>query len=186
MHALAIFRAVGADPAQDIASALNDLGVTLRAQGDFDGALNALKEARKLRSNPISPNGELQLAETLNNLANVYRQRQQFELAHEAMEASLKIRRALLPAGHALLVQSLNNLALLHHAMGDLKSALPLLQKALEINKEALGETHPEYASCLNSLAIMHNAAGDQKAALAMYLKALAIEKKTRLVGSTV
>lgn len=174
-QALAIFRAVGADPAQDIASALNDLGVTLRAQGDFDSALTALKEARLLRSKPISPNGELQLAETLNNLANVYRQRQEFELAHEAMEASLKIRRALLPTGHALLVQSLNNLAVIATSEKKYDVAESLLNEALPMERAALGDSHPDRAGTLMNMGRVYLATNRAEQAEEMFRSALMI-----------
>lgn len=173
--ALAIFRSVDAHPQTDIAGAYNDLGVALRAMGTLDEALEALEHARELRDPPQTPDGELQLAETYNNLANVHLGLKDFPAAHACMQRSLELRRGRLPEDHALVIQSMNNLAFIAINEGQFELARDLLSDAVPAEARTLGPDHPQHAGTLQNLGRALLNLGEYEAAEARFVQALAI-----------
>ena len=174
-EALQIFRSVDAHPQTDIAGAYNDLGVALRALGRSEEAFTALDQARALRDPPLTPDGELQLAETLNNLANVSLGNKDFAAAHAYLGRSLELRRARLPEDHALVVQNMNNLAFIAINEGDFTLARDLLEDAVPAEARTLGPDHPQHAGTLQNLGRALMGLGEYEEAEASFVRALAI-----------
>jgi CHAT domain-containing protein len=118
-------------------------------------------------------------AESLNNLALLYRDMGQYEEALPFFQQSVAIRKKALGEEHPDYALGLNNLALLYLFMGQYEKALPLFQQALTIQKKTLGEEHPDYALSLSNLALSYREMGQYEKALPLFQQALTIQKKT-------
>jgi tetratricopeptide (TPR) repeat protein len=88
-------------------------------------------------------NQELELADSLNNLASLYYSQGRYEDAEPLYLQALEIIKAQLGENHPDLVSSLNNMAYLYYYQGRYEEAEPLYLQALEIRKAQLGENHP-------------------------------------------
>ena len=82
-------------------------------------------------------------AESLNNLAALYRAQGRDEDVEPLYDEALSIRRRVLGADHPDTASSLNNLAGLHYAQGRYSEAVPLYKEAVEIMERVLGVEHP-------------------------------------------
>ena len=87
--------------------------------------------------------GHPNIAQSLNNLAELYRLQGQYETAVPLYQRSLAIREKTLGEDHPDVAQSLNNLALLYYDQGLYEQAEPLYQRSLAILDKALGKDHP-------------------------------------------
>jgi CHAT domain-containing protein len=111
---------------------------------------------------PDHPN----VATSLNNLAELYRQQGRDEDAEPLYKRSLAIREEALGPDHPDVATSLNNLAVLYAAQGRYADAEPLLKRSLAIFEKALGPEHPDVAQSLNDLAALYDDQGRNKDAL--------------------
>ena len=136
--------------------------------------IEALKKAIELQE----PLGEtLNLANSLNSLAELYLSTGQYDRALPLHESALKIRKLELGDRHPDTAMSLNNLAALYASMGQYDRALPLHESALEIRKSELGDRHPDTAMSLNNLAALYSSTGQYDRALPLCESALEIRK---------
>jgi tetratricopeptide (TPR) repeat protein len=126
---------------------------------------------------------EKNLANSLNNLAELYREQGRYAEAEPLYHQALELRKRLLGESHPDFANSLNNLANLYNYQGRYSEAEPLYLQALELRKRLLGESHPDVASSLNNLAILHNYQGRYTEAEPLYLQALELRK--RLLGES-
>jgi CHAT domain-containing protein/Tfp pilus assembly protein PilF len=115
------------------------------------------------------------VAQSLNNLAELYRTQGRYEEAQPLYQQSLTIRREQLGERHPDVANSLNNLALLYYAQGRYGDAEPLHLQALDIRREQLGERHPDVATSLNNLAGLYYAQGRYGDAEPLFQQVLAI-----------
>ena len=84
------------------------------------------------------------MAQTLNNLALVYRAQAKYREAEGLFKRALAIREKALGASHPDVGQTLNNLANLHGDQGKYTEAEGLYKRALVIREKALGANHPD------------------------------------------
>jgi tetratricopeptide (TPR) repeat protein len=154
-----------------VARSATDLGLFLKARGDFPGAESALRRALAIDQKALGESDPLVASDREN-----YRQAAQgsdkavqarslgklgaFEEARDSLNAAEALyRKALLAEeaasgrGGARVAVRLNDLALLLESKDDFRSAEPLLRRALAIQEKALGPDHPETAVTLNNLA---------------------------------
>ena len=120
----------------------------------------------------------LDVAESMHNLAEVYRSQGRYNEAEPLYKEALDIRKHLLREEHRDLAESLNNLALLYQSQGRYEEAEELYAEALEMRKRLLGEEHPAIAQSLNNLAGIHQARGRYEEAERLYAKALEMRKQ--------
>jgi tetratricopeptide (TPR) repeat protein len=124
----------------------------------------------------------LDVATSLNNLANLYRFQGKYEEAISTHTEALEMRKRLLGDEHPDVAMSLNNLANIYHDRGRYEEAQPLFLKALEMRKRLLGDEHPDVAMSLNNLANLYRSQGRYEEAEPLYLAAL--EMKKRMLGA--
>ncbi len=180
-HALAM---VGGD-------AVPPAGVELRTSTLLNGlasyrhcALAAYAEARPLYERALAINEKVlgpdhpDTALSLNNLALLLQDQDEFAAARPLHERALAIREKALGPDHPDTAESLNNLALLLQAEGDLAGARPLFERALAIYQKVLGPAHSSTATGFNNLALLLQAQGDHAGARPLYERALAIYEK--------
>ena len=117
------------------------------------------------------------LANSLNNLAELYRSQGRYKDAEPLYLQSLEIRKRQLGNDHPDVASSLNNLAGLYRSQGRYNDAEPLYLQSLDIRKRQLGDDHPDVATSLNNLAFLYYSQGRYNDAEPLYLQSLDIRK---------
>ncbi len=166
----------------EIIAELNELNlkvVKLFAEADFAQALLFTQEAVKLGRENIGEH--LVLADSLNNLAELYRIQGRYLEAKPLYIEVLNMRKSLL-GSHPDVAQSFNNLAVFYVTQGCYLEAEEAFFTALDIWQCHLGEEHPEVAINLNNIAEVYREQGRYLEAEQMHLKVLAMRK--RLFGN--
>ena len=86
-------------------------------------------------------------AQSLNNLAMLYRMLGNYAAAEPLLRQASEIRRKALGEKHPDYATSLNNLAVPYQDMGNCAAAEPLYRQASVILRQVLGGEHPDYAT---------------------------------------
>jgi len=84
------------------------------------------------------------VANSLNNLAQLYGKQGRYAEAEPIYQRALAIREKALGREHPDVAHSLNRLAKLYQAQGEYAKAEPLYQRALAIREKALDPEHPD------------------------------------------
>jgi eukaryotic-like serine/threonine-protein kinase len=128
------------------------IGQTLTDLGSFDAAepllLSSLEARRKL-----FPRGSVEVAESLQALADLAMDRQEYEQAQVHLREALDIRRRLQGDGHADLADPLVDLAEALLASGDVQSAEQHYRQALAIRTRTIGSENPKNSKLIDGLA---------------------------------
>lgn len=164
----------------DTLSALNDLSLTLQAQGDLGGARILQESALATRRRVLGDEHPATLT-SMNNLASTLQAQGDLAGARELQESALATRRRLLGEEHPDTLGSIINLASTLQAQGDLAGARELQESALAISCRVLGEEHPATLASINNLASTLSAQGDLVGARALEESVLATQR--RLLG---
>jgi len=168
------------------AAALEETISVLRAEGDYEGALEAAEELlrlladdaattpydldtvgrdvetlRHISSLPEDDRSELARADSLSIEIWGVSAEGRYAEAAELAARRLEIQRRILGDTHTDIALSLDELATLLQYSGDLDSPEPLFREALEIRSAVLGERHAEVGGSKNNLAILLQAKGD-------------------------
>src|SRR5206468_3271816 len=96
-----------------------------------------------------------EVADSLNNLANLYMAMGSYDRAEEQSRKALEIRRSALGEEHLDVAQSLSALSETRLMAGDEAQAEMFCRQALEIFRLNLGKDHPRVANSLNNLAAL-------------------------------
>jgi tetratricopeptide (TPR) repeat protein/nucleoside phosphorylase len=128
-------------------------------------------EIREQRLGAIHPD----TAESLNNLALLYRAQGRYSEAEPLYQRAIQICEQQFGTTHPQTVTSLNNLAALYHAQGRYSEAESLYQHALQICEQQFGAIHPVTAQGLNNLAHLYIEQGRYRKAEPLYQQVLAI-----------
>ncbi|WNZ44126.1 tetratricopeptide repeat protein [Leptolyngbya boryana CZ1] len=142
--------------------------------GEFGKAIELAEKVLAIAEKILPPNHP-NLAQSINNLAFLYRAQGRLSEAEPLLQRALKIRETVLPPNHPDLAQSINNLASLYQAQGRLSEAEPLLQRALKIRETALPPNHPDLAVSINNLAFLYQDQGRLSEAEPLLQRALKI-----------
>ena len=172
-----------ADDAPALASSLNNLGLSLRGLGKYQGALAAWEEALAIRR-PLAADNPAHLpdlAASLTNLGGSLRALGRPQEALAVWEEALVILRALAadnPAHLSDLAASLSNLGLSLNALGRPQEALAADEEALVILRALAADNPahlPDLATSLTNVDVSLNALGRPQEALAADEEALVI-----------
>ena len=118
------------------------------------------------------------LAQSFNNLAEVYHDQGRYSEAESLYTEALEIRKRLFGNEHLAVAVSLNNLALLYQYQGRYSEAEPLYEEALTIQSKLIGYDHPNMAALYNNLALLYQYQGKYSEAETYYNYAIALFKK--------
>ncbi|MFN6526919.1 tetratricopeptide repeat protein [Nostoc sp. ChiSLP03a] len=162
----------------DIYHSRLDRGESQNYQEEQELAIKYLRKASELQ-NELGL--QIDLANSLNNLAGIYRATGNYSEAEPLYKQALELRKRLLGENHPAFATSLNNLAGLYKSTGQYSKAELLYQQALELRKALLGENHADVAASLNNLALLYDEQGRYDEAEPLYLQSLELEK--RLLG---
>lgn len=165
-------RTEGGDAAR--ATALYNLAILRRAQGQDAAAEDLYKEALAIRERVLGPQHP-EVAVTLNNLAALYAAQDRYTDAEPLLQRALAIRERHTGADQRLYAQSLNNLALLYAAEAKYADAEPLYRRALAAQEKQLGPSHIDLAQTLENYAALLRETNRIGEAEALELRAAAI-----------
>src|SRR5262245_46599793 len=161
----------------DDADIISYLGLALDQAGHYTEAEPYLNRALAIRENALGADHP-STAESLNNLAELYRLQGKYAEADPLYKRALDITEKALGADHPSTATSLNNLASLYVSQGKYAEAEPLLKRALAITEKARGADHPSTATSLNNLALLYKSQDKYAEAEPLYKRALAINEK--------
>ena len=119
------------------------------------------------------------MAESFNNLAELYRIMGSYDKAEPLYKRALGIFEKALGPEHPDVATCLNNLAATYESLRSYAEAASLYQRALSIQKKVLGHEHPSLATTLNNLAGLYNSMGSYGETDSLLKQALAIRTKT-------
>jgi len=118
------------------------------------------------------------VAVSLNNLAELYRNQGHYAEAEPLLKRALAIREKVFGPDHPAVATALNNLALLYKTQGRYAEAEPLYKRSLAIREKARGPDHPDVALALNNLAALYDDQGRYTEAEPFHKRSLAIWEK--------
>ncbi len=134
-----------ADQPEVEASLRTTIGNSYRALGLHDNAERQLTRALEIHRNLFGDRHGA-VAQSLNGLAQIHRDRGDLVRAEELSREALAIRRQVLGPNHPDLPIGLQNLASIARTRGDEIEAEKLLREALEIRRKLYGDRHADTA----------------------------------------
>jgi tetratricopeptide (TPR) repeat protein len=158
-----------------------EAGAKAFQEGRLEEAERSLELARERAA--IGKANDVEVADSLVNLAVVHRAQGDTAGALELQKEALAVREKALGPDHPDVAASLNSIAALYSAQDDYAAAEPLLIRALAIREKALGADDRYTAQSLNNLALLHAAQGRYAQAEPLYQRATAIfeqQKRSR------
>lgn len=146
-------------------------GVEQFRTGAFKAALETYQKVLEIRSNL---NDQAGVAETLDNIGEVYISVSDYDKALEILQQALTIRKEL--DDKAGVGETLNNIGFVYRLLGEYPKALELHQQAFEIAKQ-IGKRAVE-GEALHNIAAVYAARGEYDQALELYKQSLVIRKE--------
>lgn len=156
---------------------LNAQVVNLVNQGNLEQAVITSQQAvqlceiHKITQHPV-------VADSLNNLAELYRIQGRYLEAEPLYQQVLEMRISLWGEEHLDIAESLNNLGSFYFDKGNFLAAEQNLFAALNLWKRLLGNEHSEVAIGLNNIAQLYQTQGNYLEAENIYKQALDIQNK--------
>ena len=148
--------ALGPDD-REVAHLLNNLGVALEDQQEWENAAKTHRRALEIRRRTVGPDHP-EVAQSLFNLGRVELSQGHAGAARPLLERSLAIRSTTLGDEHPSVAESLRVLARAEVKLGLVESAERRQRQALAILEARLGRHHPETARMQLELAtLLHN-----------------------------
>ena len=138
--------------AMALAACLGGIGLVHVEMGRYDLAQPAFRESIAVMEKAGLQQHPNQ-AQTLGNLAESYRERNDLASAVPLYEQALRVMRGAVGEQHPEYARWLNNLGILYLQAGHEDEAEALLKQALEIRQKTLPEDDPEIAATLGTLA---------------------------------
>jgi len=135
-----------------------------------------LKSAEESASK-VRADDHLELANNLDSVAALYKDRKQYPLAEQMYKLGLALREKALSPGHLALAFGYENLGNLYIAEGKSDLAQPLFRQALEVTSKTLDFKRPEVYARMDSLARTYISTGQTSQAESLYKRALTLIK---------
>lgn len=160
----------------DMATALTELAVLLRATGKVDAAEDSYERALRIREQAFG-RSDPEVARAMNNLALLKRDRGRLDEAEELLRDAIATWERTVGSVHPDVASGYSNLGLVAKSRGDVDAAVRHFRKAIATWEEALGPGHPDVAAGLNNLASAYRMQGRYADAEAAHVRALAIRR---------
>jgi tetratricopeptide (TPR) repeat protein len=138
------------------------------------------RKERRSKLQPITTDSayaDLELAQTLHQIAQLHRTNGQHQFALEAFNAALKGMKRAQGNNHPNVAAVLGNIGNLQKEMGDLNAAFQTYQQVLGIESFRFGLSHPDVCVTLHNIATIDAARGNLDNALELYKQVLTLQK---------
>jgi len=166
---------------QDTLISMDNLAMTLLAEGDLSGAREKQEQVLEI-ARQVLGNEHTDTLTSMNNLAMTLRaQGGDLSGAREIQEQVLEIAQRVLGNEHPITLTSMGNLALTLQDQGDPAGAREIQEQALEIQRRILGNEHPDTLTSISNLAGTLYAQGDLAGAREIHEQVL--EMRRRILG---
>lgn len=175
LTALAIRKDLNGNLHRDTAQTMNDLGVLYLIIEDFDQSRHYLVRALAVRRK--LDDQSLDYLESLEELANFFKESADYSRAIELLEHVLAKREVIQGKEHTDYAETLNELGTLYNEKNDWTNAVTCLSEALAIRTNKLKDSHPDLAESMNDLAESKRKQGCFKEASQLLEKAIKIRK---------
>ncbi|NQU23592.1 MAG: tetratricopeptide repeat protein [Candidatus Nealsonbacteria bacterium] len=159
------------------ATALSNLAMILKAQGDLPGARQQMERAIEIMQEHLLEDHP-KLAIGYSNLATILKNQGDLPGAWQQMERSIEIWQKLLPEDHPNLATCYCNLATILQDQDDLPGARQQMERAIAIDEKHFPEDHPTLATSYSNLATILQAQGDLPGARQQMERAIEIDEK--------
>jgi tetratricopeptide (TPR) repeat protein len=163
---------------EEAARLLNQAAFYSYERGQYAEAESLFKQSLSI-SAKVSGQDHVDVALSLNNLAELYRVQGKYAEAEILYKQSLAIDEKALGPDHLTVSIDLNNLAGLYQDQGNYTEAEPLFKRSLAIKEKALEPDHFDVALSLNNLAEVYREQGKYIEAEPLYKRSLTIREKT-------
>ena len=150
------------EDSKEVGDTLNMMGFLKAKRGELDDALTLLWDALRIRK---LQEDHVKVSETLKNIGNVHREKQEQELAVECYEECLRIRRAELGADHEKVADALIAMGNVQSDTGRTDEAMRSYQEALKIRTMVFGEHDESVAAVLQYMGTMEFRSGNHEKA---------------------
>ena len=167
----------GSEPYPDYAAAVNDLGLLLRDQGEYDESEQLLRESLAMERRLVGDKHP-GMALALNNLALVLWRKGDLKEAESTYRQALAMQRELLGDVHPDVANTLNNLAFVLYDGGDARGALQTEGESLAIYRKLFPADNPDVARTMNRLGYWLTETHDYPAADHYLTEALAMRRR--------
>jgi serine/threonine-protein kinase len=131
----------------------NIAGTIAYAVGNYDDALARYQQAYDLLVRALGAQHP-DVARALNNIGNVYKDREDYDRALEYYERARELVRAVMPEVHPLVAAIEGNIGLTLMELHKTDDALAHQRKALDIEEKIYGSVHPDVARELNNIGL--------------------------------
>ena len=157
-----------------VAESLDYVGYIYLKKKNGKDALKYFEEALEIKSLLDIENKQEKIAQSQQNLGDVFYLLAQYDKAWECYENALETHEKEDPAT----ANTYSGIANVYYAQGDYAKALEWYEKSLAICEKVLGKEHPDTARSYDNIAGVYYAQGDYAKALEWYEKALEIREK--------
>ncbi len=157
--------------------AINARVVSTYKQGDYDIALVLAKQAVQFAEDNAGYNHPI-TAQSMNNLALLYKTRGQYDEAERLYYVSLTILQLVSNPDDLSIATSMNNLAALYSTMGRYREAESYYRQSLSIKIRKLGSSNLSVALGITNLADLYCLQGQYSQAEPFYRNALTIREQ--------
>lgn len=157
-ESLSIRRYQLGEDSKEVGDTLNMMGFLKAKKGELDDAITLLWDALRIRK---LQEDHVKVSETLKNIGNVHREKQEQELAVECYEECLRIRRAELGPEHEKVADALIAMGNVQSDMQRTEEAMRSYQEALKIRTFVFGEHDESVAAVLQYMGTMEFRAGN-------------------------
>ncbi|KAG7362904.1 expressed tetratricopeptide repeat protein [Nitzschia inconspicua] len=145
-ESLSIRRYQLGEDSREVGDVLNIMGFLKAKKGELDDALTLLWDSLRIRK---LQEDHVKVSETLKNIGNVHREKQEQELAVECYEECLRIRRSELGPDHEKVADALIAMGNVESDMQNTDDAMRCYQEALKIRTLVFGEHDESVAAVL-------------------------------------
>ena len=161
----------------DALRSMNNLTLTLKAQGDLAGARGLQEQVLDLIRHLLGAEHPGNLL-SMSNLAETLRAQGDLAGARGLQEQVLHLSRGVLGAEHSDTLRYMNNLAATLQAQDDLAGARGLQEQVLDLRRRVLGAEHPDTLGSMNNLAETLRAQGDLAGARGLQEQVLDLNRR--------
>lgn len=164
--------------AAEEAKSLNLQAVKLYREGKYDEAIPPARRSLEIWEKEAGKESQ-QVANSLLNLAEIYRAKKAYPEAENFYRRVLKVEEKRLGEGNPALCRVLLNLGWMQHVNSQASEAESSFKRMIAIKEKERGPDHPEVANALSNLATFYQKVGKPKNSLPIYERMIAIREKS-------